>query len=138
MPIYEVKAKAGTVSPEARAKLVDAITTIHTEETNAPAEFVNVLFHEFAADSMYVAGVPSNPVVVHGQVRAGRPEHVRAAIMQRINDACLEATGADPMSVLVIVEDVPAKWAMEAGHVLPEPNAAEEQAWFAAVRARPA
>jgi hypothetical protein len=58
--------------------------------------------------------------------------------MKRIHNAVLAASDVDPMRVAVVVEDLPAKWEMEGGHVLPEPNGADEDAWFARVGARPA
>ncbi|GLZ53505.1 tautomerase family protein [Actinomycetospora sp. NBRC 106378] len=138
MPIYEVQSQRGTLSPDARRALVESITAIHAEETGGPVDFINVIFADLEPDSTYTGGKPSRPVFVRGQVRAGRPDEVRLAIMTRINDAVMAVTDVDPMRVAVVVEDLPSKWAMEAGHVLPEPVAAEEDAWFAKVGARPA
>jgi phenylpyruvate tautomerase PptA (4-oxalocrotonate tautomerase family) len=138
VPIYEVQSKRGTVSPEARLALVESITAIHAEETGAPIDFINVIFADLEFDSTYTGGKPSDPVFVRGQVRAGRPDEVRLAIMTRINDAVLAVVDVDPMRVAVVVEDLPSQWAMEAGHVLPEPDPAAEDAWFARVGARPA
>jgi len=42
----------------------------------------------------------------------------------------------DPSSVTMGTVDVPAKWAMEGGDIMPEPG--EEAAWFAAHAAKAA
>lgn len=138
MPIYEVLTVQGTLTAEQRATLAETITTIHAEETDAPAELIHVVFPELPSGHAYTAGRPSTPALIRGQVRAGRSPEVRLAIQQRINDAYTQLTDAEPMSILIAILDVPAKWVMEAGRVLPEPDRAEEQAWFAALHARSA
>jgi phenylpyruvate tautomerase PptA (4-oxalocrotonate tautomerase family) len=136
MPIYEVLSPVGVLNEGVRARLAEAITTIHVEETGAPGEFVNVVFPELPAGSTYTAGKPSSSIIVRGLVRAGRPESVRENILRRMYDACVQLAGADPMSVLVSAIDVPARWVMEAGQILPEPVKEEEDRWFTEVRSR--
>ena len=46
-----------------------------------------------------------------------------------------ETEAADGMGILVAVIDVPAQWVMEAGRILPEPDKADEEAWFAELHA---
>ena len=131
MPIYEVTAQSGVLSQESKTRLAQAITTIHADETDAPGEFINVIFPEVPQGSIFTAGKPAPTIIVRGMVRAGRPESVRRSILQRINDALLEITDVSPMSVLLTVVDLPPSWAMEAGKLLPEPTKEAEAAWFA-------
>jgi len=138
MPIYEILTVQGTLTAEQRTTLAETITTIHAEETDAPADFIHVVFPELPSGHAFTAGRPSAPALIRGQVRAGRSPEVRVAIQQRINDAYAELTDAEPMSILVAILDVPAKWVMEAGRILPEPDKAEEQAWLAALHTQAA
>jgi phenylpyruvate tautomerase PptA (4-oxalocrotonate tautomerase family) len=134
VPWYECVTVEGALSAEQRTELAGAITATHAEETGAPGDLIHVVFHEMPSGSTYTAGRPSTPTLIRGLVRAGRSPEVRLAIQRRIHDACVRITDATPMSVLIAIIDVPATWAMEAGRVLPEPNKADEQAWFAALK----
>ncbi|HEX4250593.1 MAG TPA: tautomerase family protein [Pseudonocardia sp.] len=131
MPIYECLTASGTLSQDDRDRLARIITDIHAEETHAPADLIHVVFPELPKGHTYTAGSASAPILIRGQVRAGRSPEVRNAILRRIHDACQELLpGVHPMSILVGVFDVPAKWVMEAGRILPEPVESEERAWF--------
>ena len=56
------------------------------------------------------------------QIRAGRPQAIRHAIIGQVSDAYIAVTGADPHAVVVAVLDVPASWVMEGGQIMPEPG----------------
>ena len=134
MPIYECLTVEGTLTAEQRMQIAESITTIHAEETGAPADLIHVIFPELPAGHAYTAGRASRPALIRGQVRAGRPPEVRNAILRRIYDSYATVTdtkAADGMGILVAVIDVPAQWVIEAGRILPEPNKADEDAWFA-------
>lgn len=138
MPIYECLTVEGTLNAAQRDQIAEAITTIHAEETGAPADLIHVVFPELPAGHAYTAGRKSTPALIRGQVRAGRPPEVRNSILRRIYDCLAQVTEtgvADGMSILVAVMDVPAQWVMEAGRILPEPNEADEDAWFAELHA---
>src|ERR1700752_385382 len=72
--------------------------------------------------------------MIHAHIRAGRPMEVRHSIMSRLADFYSELTGTDPKEILVVVEDVPAQWGMEAGMIMPEPTHQAEAAWFASLK----
>lgn len=133
MPIYECLTTRGTLTDAQRGSFVESVTRIHCEETGAPKDFVHVLFPELEPGHLYSAGSRARTSIIRALVRAGRPPKVRQAIIQRLWDAYLALTGADVMSVVVAVIDVPASWVMEGGMILPEPNAADEAAWMAKV-----
>jgi phenylpyruvate tautomerase PptA (4-oxalocrotonate tautomerase family) len=138
MPLYECLTQTGTLTQEQRTEIAEAITRIHAEETNSPADFIHVFFPEIPAGQMFTAGREAAPALLRGVIRAGRPAQVRESIMRRINDLYQDVTGTSPMKILVALFEAPAQWGMEGGEILPEPNQAEEDAWFAALRARAA
>jgi phenylpyruvate tautomerase PptA (4-oxalocrotonate tautomerase family) len=135
MPVYECLTTYGSLSPEQRRRFAEAVTSIHMEETGAPATFIHVLFPELPAGYVFTAGKSSNLTLIRGLIRAGRSLSVRQMIMKRIFDAYTEITGAPVMSVLVLVDEVRASSGMEGGQILPEPNKQEEDAWLAKVTA---
>ena len=131
MPVYECLTTKGTLDERQRQSLAESITAIHTEETGAPAAFIHVIFPELEAGHAFTAGKRAAPAIIRGQIRAGRPQAMRHAMIRRIFDAYSELTGADAMAVIVALLDVPASWAMEGGQILPEPTREQEDAWFA-------
>jgi phenylpyruvate tautomerase PptA (4-oxalocrotonate tautomerase family) len=138
MPIYECLTTKGTLEPSQRQRIAEQITAIHQEETGAPGDFIHVVFPELAEGHSYTAGRAAHPAIIRAHVRAGRPQSVREAMLRRIFAAYREITGASEMSILVALIDVPASWAMEGGMILPEPNKADENAWFEKIAERKA
>lgn len=122
MPLYECQTVKGTLSERDRQSLAESITSIHCKETGAPASYVHVLFTEIETGSAFTAGQPASPVIIRGQIRAGRPQATRHAILRSVSDAYVALTGADVNAVVVAVVDIPASWAMEGGHIFPVPE----------------
>lgn len=128
MPLYECQTVKGTLSERQRQSLAESITSIHTKETGAPASYVHVLFKELEAGSAFTAGHVATPAIIRGQIRAGRSQATRHAILRAITDVYVAVTGADANAVVVAVVDIPASWAMEGGQIFPEPEQPPEVA----------
>jgi phenylpyruvate tautomerase PptA (4-oxalocrotonate tautomerase family) len=128
MPIYTCTTSESTVEPETKAELAKEIGRIHAAINNVPSTYVNVTFHELPKDNIYTDGVPANPVLVSGWVRAGHPEAETTHLAQEIAEAVTRITGAPAERVLVVMQSSPARFAVEGGRVLPEPG--EEGAWL--------
>lgn len=122
MPLYECHTTQGTLNAQQRSALAESITAIHCKETGAPAGYVHVLFTELEAGNSFTAGKRATPAIIRGQIRAGRPQAIRHAIIGQVSDAYIATTGADPHAVIVAVVDVPASWVMEGGQIMPEPG----------------
>ena len=56
MPIDEVLTIQGTVDDEQRRRPAEEVTTIHTEETGAPIDFVHVWFPELPEGRTFSGG----------------------------------------------------------------------------------
>jgi phenylpyruvate tautomerase PptA (4-oxalocrotonate tautomerase family) len=74
MPIYGCTTTESTLSAPIKATLAGEIATIHSAINHVPSTYVNVVFHELPADSVYTDGVPASPVLVSGWVRDGHPK----------------------------------------------------------------
>jgi phenylpyruvate tautomerase PptA (4-oxalocrotonate tautomerase family) len=59
MPLYQCLVPAGSLDADHRASLAEAITTVHTSATGAPAGFVNVVFTEYEPTAFFTAGRPT-------------------------------------------------------------------------------
>jgi phenylpyruvate tautomerase PptA (4-oxalocrotonate tautomerase family) len=64
-----------------------------------------------------------------GSIRAGRTDEQKAEIVSELTRSIASISGRNPGEVGVATVDVPSKWIMEGGELLPEPG--EEAAWLA-------
>jgi phenylpyruvate tautomerase PptA (4-oxalocrotonate tautomerase family) len=108
-----------------KARIAEEITRIHCETTGAPPAFVHAFFVEMPAAQLPA----SKQVVVLGSIRAGRTPEQKERLTVGISRAIagIETIPEDAISVTTV--DVPARWVMEGGAIMPEPG--EEDAWLA-------
>src|ERR1700756_4513002 len=133
MPTYVCSAAGGGLTPVQKAEIVRSITTIHHEETGAPRYLVQVIFHDIAPDSHYIAGrpAPANQIWVRGDIRSGRTNDQKSQMLRRIMQDVARASGAAKDRFWVSLSDIPAENIAEYGRVLPPPG--EEDAWFSSL-----
>jgi phenylpyruvate tautomerase PptA (4-oxalocrotonate tautomerase family) len=129
VPIYTCTTNNSTLTADTKTKLAAEIASIHASINHVPATYVNVVFHELPAESVYTAGEPASPILVSGWVREGHPAPETTRLATEIAAAVTRITGADTERVLVVIQSSPAHFAIEGGRVLPEPG--NEQAWIA-------
>jgi phenylpyruvate tautomerase PptA (4-oxalocrotonate tautomerase family) len=129
MPIYTCTVAESTLSADTKRALASEIARIHSSINGVPSTYVNVAFHELAADGLYTDGVPANPVLVNGWVREGHLGAETTRLATEIATAVTRVTTIPAARVLVVIQPSPASFAVEGGRVLPEPG--HEQAWLA-------
>jgi len=66
---------------------------------------------------------------VLGSIRWGRTDEQKAQIVSDLAESIARIVGHAPDEVDVVTVDIPSKWNMEGGELLPEPG--EEDAWLA-------
>src|SRR5262249_50922389 len=85
MPTYVCSLAGGLVDDHQKAAIAEAITKIHNEETGAPRYFVQVVIEEKKSTDRFVGGSrASGQIWIRGDIRAGRTEVQRHAMMLRI------------------------------------------------------
>lgn len=130
MPTYVCSLAEGSVTPRQKAAVAEALSRIHSEETGAPAYFVQVVIEEKPPGNRFLGGSPaSGQIWIRGDIRAGRTETQRNAMMRRMMDAVGHITGVDNQNIWVYLCNLAATDMIEYGHVLPKPG--EEAAWYA-------
>ena len=129
MPIYTCTIRESTLDGATKAALAREMARIHSSVNHVPSTYVNTVFHELPADSVYTDGVPSSPVLVNGWVRAGHPEAQTTRLVTELAAAITRISGFPAERVLVVIESSPARFAIEGGRVLPDPG--DEPAWIA-------
>src|ERR1700754_2620207 len=133
MPTYVCSAAAGRLTPAQRVAIAESITTIHAEEGRAPRYFVQVIFNEIQQQGHFIGGIaaPEGLIWVRADIRSGRTDVQKKAIMERIADDISATAKAERENVWVYISDIPATGVLEFGHVLPPPG--EEDKWFASL-----
>jgi phenylpyruvate tautomerase PptA (4-oxalocrotonate tautomerase family) len=117
--------REGLTSEEQRARIAKDVVRIHCDVTGAPPSFVHAFFSETPADEL-----PEGKVAfVLGSIRRGRTDEQKARIVSELADAVANVLDREADRVGVATVDVPSKWIMEGGELLPEPG--EEAAWLA-------
>jgi phenylpyruvate tautomerase PptA (4-oxalocrotonate tautomerase family) len=129
MPIYTCTIAESTLSADTKRALAGEIARIHSSMIHVPSTYVNVAFHELAADGLYAGGVPATPVLVTGWVREGHPADDATRLATEIATAVSRICDVDAERVLVVIQPSPARFAVEGGRVLPEPG--QEKSWLA-------
>jgi phenylpyruvate tautomerase PptA (4-oxalocrotonate tautomerase family) len=129
MPVYTCTITEGTLSAAAKSKFAAEVTRIHSAVNHVSSAYVNVVFNELAAENAYTDGRPARPLIVNGWVRTGHPDDETGRLVAEIADSATRVTGVPAERVLVVIQNSPARFAIEGGRVLPEPG--QEQAWLA-------
>ncbi len=124
MPLYRCAIREGLSNEAQRAQIAKEVVRIHCGVTGAPASFVHAFFHERSE-----ADLPDGQAAfVLGTIRWGRTDEQKAEIVSELKTSVAAALGCSDSEVGVVTVDIPSKWNMEGGTLLPEPG--EEAAWL--------
>lgn len=125
MPLYRCSVSPGLTSYEQRSRIAKEVTRIHCEVTDGHPGFVHTFFGEDRDGKL----PPGKRAFLLGSIRAGRTPEQKQRLSSEMTNALASALGVSPGEVAVVTVDVPARWVMEGGDILPEPG--DEAAWLA-------
>ncbi|HEX4250632.1 MAG TPA: tautomerase family protein, partial [Pseudonocardia sp.] len=128
MPVYTCTTTMATLGEAVTQELAAEITRIHAAITHVPTTFVNVIFHELPTGDIFTDPLPAHPLLINGWARDGHPAEETTRLALDIAHASTLVTGLPPERVLVVIQNSPARFAVEGGRVLPEPG--QEGAWL--------
>lgn len=128
MPVYTCTAARGTLTSESKAALAAEITRIHAAINKVPPTYVYVTVSELPADSVFAGGEPGKPLIITGWARRGHPQEALTRLALELASAGSRISGVDERHVMVVIQDSPARSAVEGGRVLPEPG--QEKEWL--------
>jgi phenylpyruvate tautomerase PptA (4-oxalocrotonate tautomerase family) len=130
MPTYHVTAAAGLLDADAKSRIAQEITRVHSEATSAQSFFAQVIFHDVTQGNHFLGGKPlaSEQVFIHGFIRAGRTADQKRALIQNMVDAVADATSIAKRFLWAYLSELPPSQMVEYGYILPEPGA--ENAWL--------
>ncbi len=125
MPLYRCIVSPNLSSYAQRAEIAEHVTRIHCEVTGGLPLFVHTFFAEDAAGML-----PADKrALMLGSIRAGRTAEQKARLIAELEASLARILGLSGDQVSVVTVDVPARWVMEGGDILPEPG--DEAAWIA-------
>lgn len=129
MPTYVVSAVEGRFAPEQKARLAEAITSVHCSATGAPRFLVQVIFSDIAVGNYFIGGktLKFDNVLVHGHIEGGRPSEATKLLLAELLYAVALISETDRSAVQIFIVDVPALQVAEWGQVIPK--AGDEAAW---------
>ncbi len=125
MPLYRCALRQGLTTEAQRARIAKEVVRIHCGVTAAPPSFVHAFFSEVASEEL----PDGKSAFVLGTIRWGRSDEQKAEIVCALTRSVADTIGRDPVEVEVVTVDIPSKWNMEGGELLPEPG--EEEEWLA-------
>ncbi|MDX1735494.1 MAG: tautomerase family protein [Halioglobus sp.] len=130
MPLYTISTPA-PLTAQTRERLARAVVDIHCGLTAAPPTFVNVMFsHGLPIRRHLQAHMLAN-------VRKGRSASTNSELREQMAQSLSEILAIESAAVEVAMLEVPARWVMEGGVVLPEPGEEADSKWGGEVAPHP-
>jgi phenylpyruvate tautomerase PptA (4-oxalocrotonate tautomerase family) len=120
MPLYTVTTQAGVLSSEAKAKLAGEMTTLHSEYSGVPKNWVHIVFQDYASGNGFTAGEPAATAALTLLIRTGRSPEYKRGLLKRLWKLLQAATGAPDEQIVLGIQEVPPSQAMEMGQIMPD------------------
>ena len=121
MPLYSLTSNK-KISATNKQKLADLFTDTHCSIMIAPEQFVHVVFFE---------GIPlleNKSLYIHANVRLGRSQNQIDKLCEILTTECAKILQVKEDKIYINLMEISGKWAMEGGHVMPDPG--EEDEWM--------
>jgi phenylpyruvate tautomerase PptA (4-oxalocrotonate tautomerase family) len=131
MPTYVCTAAVNRLTADQKQAIAKVLATAHAEETHVPPYIVQVIFNELLPGKHFINGYPVGPdqIWIRGDIRAGRTDAQKTAIVTRMAKLVSEVTLIDPSFFWIYLCDITKM--IEFGSVMPEPGGEAE--WIAAI-----
>jgi len=120
MPLYTVTTQAGVLSGEAKATLAAELTAFHSQYAGVPKNWVHIVFQEYAAGNGFTAGKVAATAALTLLIRTGRSPEYKRGLLKRLWELLQDATGAPDDQIVLGIQEVPSRQAMEMGQIMPD------------------
>lgn len=120
MPLYTITTQAGVLDAVAKVDLAGKLTSMHSAYAGVPANWVHVVFQDYAAGSGFTAGLPSATAALTLLIRTGRSAEYKRELLTRLWSLLQAATGAPDQEIVLGIQEVPPSQAMEMGQIMPD------------------
>ena len=120
MPIM-VCETAQRLEAKQRAAVAKSITESVHQVIGSDLNLISVVLHELREDQIWLAGAPSQDVLILCYIRAGRPAALKTELALRVSAAWHKVMGTSEDAIEVAVIEAPAAQTVRGGERLPEP-----------------
>jgi phenylpyruvate tautomerase PptA (4-oxalocrotonate tautomerase family) len=120
MPLYTLTTQAGVLGAQAKMDLAGRLTRLHADYAGVPANWVHVVFHDYAAGSGFTAGEPAATAALTLLIRTGRSPDYKRGLLVKLWELLQAATGAPDDQIVIGIHEVPPSQAMEMGKIMPD------------------
>jgi phenylpyruvate tautomerase PptA (4-oxalocrotonate tautomerase family) len=111
-----------------RAAVAKSITESVHDVIGSDLNLISVVLHELGQDQIWLAGQPSQDVLILCYIRAGRPVALKTELALRVSAAWHNVMGKPEDAIEVAVIEAPAAQTVRGGKRLPEPPHATSSA----------
>jgi len=118
MPLYTAITEDGTVSAEAKAKIAEEITRIHTTVMKVPKNFVRVVFLSYPKGSGFTGGVQARTAALTCVLRSGHTVEEKTDMLQQLWTMLQDLTGIATDQLALSLQEIPSSNAMEMGQIM--------------------
>jgi phenylpyruvate tautomerase PptA (4-oxalocrotonate tautomerase family) len=120
MPIIVLNTRAG-LGVDIKRKIAKEITQAVHETILSPINIISVVFNDLAAESSYVGGEPGGDTLIMCNIRAGRSEEAKIALVKKISAIFSRCADIPETRIETgLLEYVP-KYIIRGGVQLPDP-----------------
>jgi phenylpyruvate tautomerase PptA (4-oxalocrotonate tautomerase family) len=120
MPLYTAITEDETVSAEAKAKIAEEITRIHTTVMKVPRYFVRVVFLSYPKGSGFTAGLQAPTAALNCVLRSGHTIEEKTDMLQQLWTMFQGLTGIATDQLALSLQEIPSSNAMEMGQIMRE------------------
>jgi len=117
MPIM-IRETAQRLESTTRKTIAKSITESVHDVIGSDLNLISVVFHELGQDQIWLAGEPSQDVLILCYIRAGRPMALKTQLALRVSAAWHEAVGTPEDAIEVAVKNLERskyKWRLDLG-----------------------
>src|ERR1700728_1313945 len=118
MPLYTAITQDGTVSAEAKAKIAEEITRIHSTVMKVPKNFVRVVFLSYPGGSGFTGGEQAPTASLNCVLRSGHTAKDKTDMLQQLWTMFQGLTGIATDQLALSLQEIPSSNAMEMGQIM--------------------
>jgi phenylpyruvate tautomerase PptA (4-oxalocrotonate tautomerase family) len=118
VPLYTAISQEGSVSGQAKAKIAQEITRIHTTVMKVPRNIVRVVFLSYPKGSGYAAGEEAPTAALNCVLRSGHTAEEKTDLLEQLWSMFQAQTGIATDQIAVSLQEIPSSNAMEMGQIM--------------------
>jgi phenylpyruvate tautomerase PptA (4-oxalocrotonate tautomerase family) len=120
MPLYTLTTQVGVLSAQAKTDLAARLTQLHSAYAGVPANWVHIVFHDYAIGSGFTAGEPAPTAALTLLIRTGRSPEYKRGLLKQLWEVFRAATAAPDDQIVIGIHEVPPNQAMEMAQIMPD------------------